>query len=213
MKAVLLSIKPEYCELIASGKKTVEIRRNRPKIDTPFKCYIYCTKGGRPLVWGSPVPNYVEENLVTTSGYSREEAERIFGCWNGKVIGEFVCDSVKILHFHSLEKEMLYAAAREEVDYEYHKGTCLSYIETYNYLKDSKKAYCWHISDLKIYDKPKELGEFYFPPERYCEKGLCVGCIHDAVPDVYGDYDYDCEWKRPIMRPPQSWCYVEELEK
>ena len=45
MKSVLISIKPKYCELIANGKKTVEVRKTRPKIKFPFKCYIYCTKG------------------------------------------------------------------------------------------------------------------------------------------------------------------------
>lgn len=47
MKSVLISIKPKWCELIASGKKTVEVRKTRPKIETPFKCYIYQTVGGR----------------------------------------------------------------------------------------------------------------------------------------------------------------------
>ena len=44
MKSVLISIRPMWCELIASGKKTIEVRKTRPKIETPFKCYIYCTK-------------------------------------------------------------------------------------------------------------------------------------------------------------------------
>ena len=43
-KSVLFSIKPKYCELIASGKKTIEVRKTKPKLDTPFKCYIYETK-------------------------------------------------------------------------------------------------------------------------------------------------------------------------
>ena len=43
-KAVLLSIKPQYCYLIASGKKTIEVRKSEPKLKPPFKCYIYCTK-------------------------------------------------------------------------------------------------------------------------------------------------------------------------
>lgn len=44
MVSILMSILPKWCELIASGKKTIEVRKTRPKIDTPFKCYIYCTK-------------------------------------------------------------------------------------------------------------------------------------------------------------------------
>ena len=44
MKSVLLSVHPKWCELIAGGKKTVEVRKTRPKIETPFQCYIYATK-------------------------------------------------------------------------------------------------------------------------------------------------------------------------
>ena len=25
-----------------------------------------------------------------------------------------------------------------------------------------------------------------------------------------GEYAFGFEWKRPLIRPPQSWCYVEE---
>lgn len=64
-KAVMLSIRPKWCEKIASGEKTIEVRKTRPKLDTPFKCYIYCTQSGVALgAWGK----------------------------HGKVIGEFTCD-------------------------------------------------------------------------------------------------------------------------
>ncbi|MGN0539812.1 MAG: ASCH domain-containing protein [Candidatus Fimenecus sp.] len=42
-KAVLMSIQPRWCELIANGKKTLEVRKTKPKLSTPFKVYIYCT--------------------------------------------------------------------------------------------------------------------------------------------------------------------------
>lgn len=45
MKSVLISIHPKWCEKIANGEKTIEVRKTKPKLDTPFKCYIYCTKG------------------------------------------------------------------------------------------------------------------------------------------------------------------------
>lgn len=44
-KAVMLSIRPKWCEKIASGEKTIEVRKTKPKLDTPFKCYIYETQG------------------------------------------------------------------------------------------------------------------------------------------------------------------------
>ena len=45
-KAVMLSIRPKWVEKIANGEKTIEVRKTRPKLDTPFKCYIYCTLQG-----------------------------------------------------------------------------------------------------------------------------------------------------------------------
>ena len=36
MKAVLMSIKPKWCEKIFSGEKTIEVRKTAPK-ETPFK--------------------------------------------------------------------------------------------------------------------------------------------------------------------------------
>lgn len=51
MKAILLSIRPEWCDLIIRGKKTIEARRTRPKLETPFKCYVYCTKSKSKTGW------------------------------------------------------------------------------------------------------------------------------------------------------------------
>lgn len=68
--AVLISIRPEWVEKIVRNEKTVEVRKTRPKLDTPFKCYIYCTQGN--------------------------DARRLRGSW-GKVIGEFICDRVETI--------------------------------------------------------------------------------------------------------------------
>lgn len=168
-KAVLISVRPKWCELIANGTKTVEVRKSRPKLHTPFKCYIYCTQSGVALgAWGK----------------------------HGKVIGEFTCDRIYGL------------APLNHAPDDVEQQACLTREEIVRYLKGV--GYGWHISDLKIYDVPKELNEFWFPPELYCEKERCGGCPYDQVADVNGEYSFDCEWKRPLTRPPQSWCYVEE---
>lgn len=192
MKSVLISIKPKWCELIASGKKTIEVRKTKPKLETPFKCYIYATKQGRPLVYGSPVPTYVEENLVQTYGYSKEDAERIFGTWNGKVIGEFVCDKIEAFHEWQLCPGGKFRVEEEKELQDFLNSSCLSFEEVCKYRENL--AYCiplygWHISNLKIYDEPKELREFHKP---ILPTGL--------------RYEDDI-----IKRPPQSWCYVEEM--
>ena len=187
MKSALISIKPKYCELIANGKKTIEVRKTKPKLETPFKCYLYCTRQGRPLVYGSPCPSYVEENLVQTYGYSKEKAEEIFGCWNGKVIGEFVCDDLFTIGANAYGHEYI------------ERVSCLSHKELENYQGEKTYIWGWHISDLKIYDEPKELGELI-----KCRYSFdCCAC------DYWDSKYLSCD--KPI-RPPQSWCYVEELK-
>lgn len=116
---------------------------------------------------------------------------------NGKIIGEFTCD--RIYELAPLNH------APDDVE----KQACLTREEIVNYLKGT--GYGWHIFDLEIYDQPKELNEFRFPPELYCEKERCGSCPCDQAADVNGEYSFDCEWKRPLTRAPQSWCYVEDV--
>ena len=61
MKAVLISLRPKWCEKIASGEKKIEVRKTRPKLQTPFKCYIYCTaeRAGYDALWVLDAPTTV----------------------------------------------------------------------------------------------------------------------------------------------------------
>lgn len=174
MKAVMISIQPKWCELIASGKKTVEVRKTSPKLEVPFKCYIYCTQG-----------KLKDLGVIGNTMYEKRM----------KVIGEFVCNNLETFEFGS----------------EYYKtlvGSCLSGREVWEYGR-GKTLYGWHISDLVIYDKPKELSEFY----RECKKPECDDCQHLYVENTPMCYEVWCglDGKIPITRPPQSWCYVEEM--
>lgn len=187
MKSVLISIHPKWCELIADGKKTVEVRKTRPKIETPFKCYIYCTNTKPYLVWGDVFRGNWETEFTLLSGYNRKAAEEIWDVFNGKVIGEFVCDYI-------LQRcEMANADIAEQ-------QSCVRREDIYfKYSEEGKHyIYGWHISDLKIYDTPKELSRFSRPFEN---------CI-DKVCDEFGCAS--CENGGHIKRAPQSWCYVEE---
>lgn len=141
MKSVMLSIKPKYCELIANGKKTIEVRKTRPKIETPFKCYIYECMGKKLY-----------------NDYFDYE-----GC--GKVIGEFICNEIQEIKADNLVALYFNNPFNE---------TCVTDLEMRKYA-NGKNLFLWHISNLAIYDEPKELREF------------------------------------GLTRPPQSWCYVEEI--
>lgn len=178
MKSVMLSIKPKYCELIANGKKTVEVRKTKPKIEVPFKCYIY--QSGKALT-----------KTLYGSQFSK----------NGYVIGEFVCDKIMLAEF---EFDFGYAGYVTE----WGIGDCLTPGELLDYGNPQKYLYGWHISDLVIYDKPKELGEF-------CKSNIL--CYDDWLYGIYNgkggataSYESYKNFFR-IKRPPQSWCYVEEL--
>lgn len=155
MKAVMLSIRPEWCEKIAQGKKTVEIRKSKPKLETPFKCYIYCTERGRPLVYGDVQcwGGYREE-YTQTYGYSKEEARKIWDVYNGHVMGEFVCDYI-------LDIRPPYKGKTE--------GTCLEAKELYTYAGAKPLLYGWHISNLEIYETPENLSTFGMsrPPQSW----------------------------------------------
>ena len=94
MKSVLISIRPWWCLLIAQGKKTIEVRKTIPKLKPPFKVYIYCTNTKPFLVWGDVFRGNWETEFTNVSGYSRERAEKIWDLFNGKVMGEFVCDEI-----------------------------------------------------------------------------------------------------------------------
>ena len=188
-KSVLFSIKPKYCELIASGKKTIEVRKTKPKLDTPFKCYIYCTKGELLTRSNNNGKIYVAYSPKYQKALERNGNITL----SGKVIGEFVCDG--ITYFGNVSTDPWCALIGDV--HEWHKQLVTKYAcFTEEELLKYGGKYGWHISNLVIYDKPRELGEFRKPIE--CHRGKdrenCVGC-------------WDCE----ITRPPQSWCYVEEL--
>ena len=174
MRCVLISIKPKWCELIACGKKTIEVRKNKPKLEPPFKCYIYETK---------------------TKGHYSGFHENT----TGKVIGEFVCDRILDILISCVDPDI--------------KGlpfpcTGLTDMEIMDYLGNGVTGYGWHISDLVIYDKPKELSEFRKPCKfaySSYEEGICYeDCIQ-------GKLENCINFCLPITRPPQSWCYVENL--
>ncbi len=192
MKAVLMSIKPRWCELIASGKKTVEVRKTKPKLEVPFKVYIYCTADRRKHIADTFVP---QTPLFVKNGMAKSSIGREDGFpWklgNGKVIGEFVCDSIYPFHY---ELSKGFYEPREFL-----WGSCLSLEQLKDYVGGSL-GYAWHISNLVIYDKPMWLEEF----RRSCPDDVysCAMCRH-------GDYTgMRCT---PFTRPPQSWCYVEEV--
>src|SRR5574344_1153234 len=175
-KCVLLSIRPQYCVKIANGEKTIEVRKGRPKLETPFKCYIYCTRDKEHTLfkdWIDPPFVTKEYNIMNGKGIKNVfHDNRPWGNANGKVIGEFVCDKIYQYSTGNIDGQTI---SKDEMQ----KQSRLTNAELYAYENSTTaKEFCvclmglygWHISALQIYDKPKKLNEFY----RYCtEKDDC----------------------------------------
>ena len=171
-KAVLISIRPEWVDKILSGEKTLEVRKTRPKLEAPFKVYIYCTAGNL---------SYEVNNgmMCNISG-------------GGLVVGEFVCDTYVTDKTFGHDALFNAAACMSEPDVvAYSAGTTL---------------YGWHISNLEIYDTPKELPQF----RKCCGTQDCDKCqFWENTGEYAGCLTSE---ERRLNRPPQSWCYVEELK-
>lgn len=187
MKSVLISIKPKWVEKIARGEKTIEVRKTAPK-EVPFKCYIYMTQG-----------TYKDLGLYSECIYQNRM----------KVIGEFICD--KVYSIKNQGNSFVVANEEQGVTNEIARKSCLDYDDMVGYL-GNKDGYGLHISDLKIYDKPKELSEF----NRHCpiENKDCENCIRYGKPYTWAfdEKKGKIYCTRRLNCPPQSWQYVEELE-
>ena len=190
-KAVLISIRPKWCEKIISGEKTIEVRKTRPKMDTPFKCYIYCTQSA-DMLW---ILKERERSLHPDKIADVFKAAKCGGAYlgNGKVIGEFTCN--RVTNFFSNSRFWL-----DEDDVLH---TCLSAAEMRKYANGANGLYGWHISNLKIYDTPKELIEFHTWKK-------CKSCNKSGYESTACIYDENCIIPAAITKAPQSWCYVEE---
>lgn len=179
MKAIMISIKPKWCAKIMNGEKTIEVRKNKALADAIQKLidengytdiYVYCTKcdikGARE--------NFTFEQLKLL----------------GKVAFKFRCYKVEEItpqiwtpqiELKILEKSRL----KEHELFDYvcsHDGT------------EDRPFYAIHISDLEIFDKPKELNEF----NHWTDKKIQWYSVGEKVKVMVS-----------LTNAPQNYCYVE----
>lgn len=180
---VLLSIQPKWCEFIASGKKTIEVRKTKPKIEEPFKCYIYETKGE------TDTPFIDEDGHIDFHG-------------RGQVIGEFICDEIiyaGLGNYRILATSATQIDPLDLLDYADDKrvyGWVISDLVIYSRPKN--------LSEFRKICK-------YRNDDGSCQyrKVKCACVKFDFNPDCSVAFAECCDYMR---KPPQSWCYVEEWE-
>lgn len=182
---ILIPIHPEWCEKIFNGSKTIEVRKTAPKIDTPFEVYVYMTKhkGGKAII--------------------NEVLDCVYG--SGKVIGSFVCDKIaSYLSFlpYDSDDELCYSISQDEL-----AATCLEPYVLSEYGK-GKTLYGWHITEPKLFDRPRELSEYALFGKCAEECDEYDFCARDDV-----DGRMSCKYfkRKYLTRAPQSWIYVESV--
>lgn len=192
---ILASLKPYYYYLIGEKKKDIEVRKSALK-DLPQDIVFYMSKD--------------EKSFAKIPKEFQEKYRKHFG----KIGIKVVCDKVDEYKFHEGLTEFNSMGLSSSIygfylifadDYD---SICLSYDEVKDYGK-GKTLYGWHISDLKIYDKPKELSEFYRTCKSSCKPSNGkILCLTTKSLKMNG-----CDGKIPLTRPPQSYMFVEELKE
>jgi predicted transcriptional regulator len=193
MKAIMISVKPKWVEKILNGEKTIEIRKTMPKCELPCKVYIYETKD--KILIGEHFERSKSKENLCFGGKAKYITKKDYYFGKGKVVAEFTLNKVEEFNVGSLRSDDI------------EKLACLSHKEMIDYFykseeldgNHSKQGYAWHIDDLIIYNKPKELSEFDRPEIDLASED----CRYGVTCPMYKH--------KKIKRPPQSWCYVEEI--
>lgn len=203
---VLQSIQAQHTANILNRKKTIELRKNKPKLEVPFKVYLYCTKN-KVL--------FLDEETYKTHKFPAIAGEKSF---QGKVVGEYICDEIYTYTYSQEDPSPLQLFCGDFYEYnipfEHIKQMCLTMEEIEDYGK-GKTLYGWHISNLVIYDEPKNIGDFgvvckdYDLDKKEVWESYCTDCAnkHGISPCHY----INEKWCIPVKTAPQSWMFTEGL--
>ena len=212
MKAIMISIKPKYVVDILNGRKTIEIRKTCPKCELPIDVYIYCSKGNKKN-W------HLIEVVDTDTGCESYEYDYYIGskgyldwCLDGKVVAKFTLNEVEEIAYEcgnngiSDNGYKWFYTEKLDLVQDFEKACCLNSEELYYYLKPREAkgktcGYAWHIDNLVIFDKPKELSYFNSYTCKNYKTKKCEQCRNSGITKI-------CYKK--LTRPFQSWGYVEE---
>lgn len=192
-RKILISIKPKWCAKIMNGEKTIEVRKNKALAKAIQKLinengyaeiYVYCSKLQNGKLNTLSKMKNGEYKIISNANDVLKQIDEIEKAkLTGKVVFKFRCYKVEEIESR---KYSVYCFPYTETldDYELLTESCLTVKELDDYLGYDRTGYAIHISDLEIFDKPKELREF-------------SNC--DPYP-----------YTRRLTRAPQSWQYVEE---
>lgn len=167
MEEIMMSIRPTYAQLIDKGIKTAEVRKSIPQCGSPFRVYLYCSKGRSK--WLGKIEDgetvygvlYQGKTVIITmpeGGYG----SRVH---RGTVFGEFVCDNVEILNELFIDDTPISPVYHLP----YNGESCLTDDDLKKY-GNGKHLWSLHIRDYQYYKEPLPLAAFGLkrPPQSWC---------------------------------------------
>ena len=207
MKAIVKTIKPKTCANIMNRNQSILVIKNKREATAIQKLidengyadiYAYCSKSNTQYLVGSK--NKVCE-ILTKAADTRFSPNIGKYTGNGKVLFKFRC--------YEMEEILNYGLARrsEMMMEELLKGSCLTMEQLNKYAPhkeydDDDYIYTIHISDLEIFDQPKELSEFY-------KVGFDKALKESLNSKPYPLSSVCIEKQYQLTKAPQNMCYVE----
>lgn len=169
MRKLMISVHPQWVQKILNGDKTIEVRPWIPKGELPLEVLIYVTKGEPYLAEEKINHDDTWEVSQTFLGYSLFDTKYeldfrdeyyVKNCppLNGKVVASFILNKVEEIIMRKICGEWEVYGSENGQDSLIQKS-CLTQKEIFRYLKGNN-GYAWHIDDLKIFEEPKELGDY-----------------------------------------------------
>ena len=201
MKAIMISDKPKWCALMMNGDKTVEVRKEsvgkavQKLIDENgyADIYVYCSKDDDL----GCIKKISKDKYVCGKDFDIKDFNYLASGYNGKgkVVFKFRCYKVEEIK-NNLAMRFFTESANEK---ELLKKSCLNSDQLFWYLAPQELkvkccGYAIHISDLEIFDKPKELSEF----NHWTDKKIQWYSIGEKVKVMVS-----------LTNAPQNYCYVE----
>ena len=192
MKAIMISIKPQWVAKILNGEKTIEIRKRFPS-DYVGWVYIYCTKDKELLHKNCANIYWIEDKYFKAK--NKKIGTKTQPCLNGKVVARFWCDEIEYIEDGDFKNFNYISYCLDSFRNTISAFSCLSIEQINAYLK-GKDGYAIHIGKLEIFDKPKELSEF---------KSYKKNIVHTKINGMV----FETELDNSLIKAPQSWCYIE----
>lgn len=197
MKSILLPVHPELLANILNGDANILIRKLFPK-DYVGWVYIYCSKGKPSLV--------KSDHFGVCTALGDVDTKKVL---NGKVVARFWCDKVEEIKLEPVEdySSDTYEYMTKTLDEDdLLEKSCLHTLDLSKYLH-GKKGYAIHISKLEVFDKPKELSEFWHKCEQKEKDRKCANCPIGWA--LWNDGHKSCEDHHIIYETPKNYCYIE----